>query len=69
MTPQDSSLIRITRNAAECVHCHTVVESTHDSHTVGCACGAIAVAGGHTRLVRRGVLDDFIEHTEYSGRI
>lgn len=37
---------RLTKNAARCTHCKTVVESKHRHDWVGCKCGKIFVDGG-----------------------
>jgi hypothetical protein len=49
----------ILRNAARCVKCGDVVESTHRHDFVTCKCGAISVDGGHAYLRRVGNFGDF----------
>jgi hypothetical protein len=56
---------KITRNAARCTKCDSVIESTHRHDFVGCACGAIAVDGGKEYLRRVGDMSAFEERSEY----
>lgn len=44
---------RIIRNAAQCLKCNDIIESTHRHDFVCCRCGAIFVDGGH-EYVRAG---------------
>ena len=55
----------ITRNAAKCAKCGTVVESKHVHDFVPCECGAIFVDGGTDYLRRGGYLEDIIDLSEY----
>lgn len=45
---------KITRNAARCKKCGTVIESCHRHDFMSCKCGAIFVDGGHDYLRRGG---------------
>jgi len=58
---------KLTRNAARCLECKTVVESKHVHDWVQCPCGAMFVDGG-LEYVRRGGKDpDRIEDlSEYT---
>lgn len=55
----------ITRNAACCRKCNTIIESTHRHDFVSCKCGAIFVDGGLEYLRRGGDPEDFIDMTEF----
>ena len=44
---------RIIRNAAQCLKCNDIIESTHRHDFVSCKCGCIFVDGGH-EYVRAG---------------
>ena len=58
---------RLTRNAAKCLKCGTVVESNHRHDFRGCKCEAMFVDGG-LDYVRRGGEPQFIEDLcEYEG--
>ena len=43
---------KIIKNAARCVHCGDVIESTHVHDFKWCSCNTIAVDGGHYYLKR-----------------
>ena len=43
---------KIIKNAARCVHCGDIIESTHVHDFKWCSCGTIAVDGGHSYLKR-----------------
>ena len=55
----------ITRNAARCRKCDTVVESTYRHDFVSCKCGAIFVDGGLEYLRAGGNPEDFESLAEY----
>ena len=44
---------KVTRNAARCDACGTVIESKHLWDAVTCACGALTVSGGTDRPRRQ----------------
>ena len=44
-------MVKIRRNAAQCLQCNDVIESTDSNQTVECSCGAIKITGG-TKMVR-----------------
>lgn len=56
---------KIIRNAAKCLECDDVVESTHRHDFVSCKCGNVFVDGGYSYL-RRGAekMDKFQELSE-----
>ena len=56
----------ITRNAARCRKCDTVVESTYRHDFVPCKCGAIFVDGGLAYLRAGGNPEDFESLAEYT---
>lgn len=56
---------RLTRNAAHCKKCDTVIESTHRHDFVSCVCGNF-VDGGHEYLRRGGRLSDLEDLSEYT---
>lgn len=56
----------ITRNAARCRKCDTVVESTYRHDFVSCKCGAIFVDGGREYLRAGGNPEDFESLAEYT---
>lgn len=58
---------RITRNAAKCLKCGDVVESTSRHELVWCSCRAMAVDGGHEYLRRLGAREDFEDMSEFEG--
>ena len=63
-SPQERT--RITRNAARCKKCGTVIESKHRHDFVSCACGAIFVDGGHDYIRRGGdpsLMEDLCEES------
>ena len=43
---------KIVKNAARCVHCGDIIESTHVHDFKWCSCKTIAVDGGHQYLKR-----------------
>jgi len=55
---------KIIKNAAKCLKCGDIIESTHRHDFVGCKCGAIHVDGGHAYLRRVGNLEDMEELSE-----
>lgn len=57
---------KLVRNAAECTHCHSVIESKHRHDFVHCKCERIYVDGGLDYL-RRGYMkeSDIIERSEW----
>lgn len=60
-------LRRLTRNAARCTHCGTVIESRHRHDYVPCPCGRIAVDGGLSYLRRAFTqVTDIEELSEYA---
>lgn len=59
-------MARIIRNAARCLRCGDVIESTFGHHWVACSCGAIYVDGGHAYLRRGGDPNDVEELSEVS---
>jgi len=61
---KDTPKEKITRNAALCMKCDTLIESKHVHDFVSCKCGAIAVDGGHEYLRRVGDLDGYIDLSE-----
>lgn len=60
--------MRLTRNAARCLLCDTVVESKHRHDFVRCKCGNLFVDGGHDYL-RRGIEDTRGTYEELSERM
>jgi len=56
----------ITRNAARCRRCDTVIESKHRHDWVACECQAIFVDGGLTYLRAGGNNHDFESLVEYA---
>ena len=44
--------MQIIRNAAKCLNCNDIVESTHRHDFVMCTCGNLAVDGGKAYLKR-----------------
>ena len=42
---------RIKRNAAQCLMCNDVIESTDGQQHVECSCGNLAITGG-SRMIR-----------------
>ena len=56
----------ITRNAARCRKCDTVVESRSVHDFVSCKCGAIFVDGGLAYLRAGGNPEDFESLAEYT---
>lgn len=57
--------LKIRRNAAMCLKCKSVIESTHVHDYVSCYCGAIAVDGGREYLKRSGNPDNFKDMVDY----
>lgn len=55
---------RLTRNAARCKTCGTLLESRHRHHSVACPCGN-AVDGGLEYVRRAGNPEDLEELSEY----
>ena len=53
-TVERLAMKRIIRNAAKCKLCGDVLESTLVSDFLECACGAMVIGGGKTRLSRAG---------------
>lgn len=43
---------KIIKNAAKCVHCGDIIESTHVHDFKWCSCKTISVDGGHYYLKR-----------------
>lgn len=43
---------KIIRNAAQCLNCLDIIESTHVHDFVTCQCGAISVDGGKEYIKR-----------------
>lgn len=43
--------MRVHKNTARCRICHITIESNSQAYET-CNCGAIAIAGGHERLIR-----------------
>lgn len=43
---------KIVKNAARCVHCGDIIESTHVHDFKTCSCGTISVDGGKCYLKR-----------------
>jgi hypothetical protein len=54
----------ITRNAAQCAKCSTIIESKNRHDFVSCQCGSIFVDGGLEYVRRGGDLEDIIDLTE-----
>lgn len=44
-------MVKIRRNAAQCLQCNDIIESTDSNPTVECSCGAIKIGGG-THMIR-----------------
>lgn len=44
-------MVKILRNAAQCLNCNDVIESTDSNPVVECSCGMIKIGGG-TKMVR-----------------
>jgi len=58
--------MNITRNAARCRKCDTVIESRSVHDFVSCKCGAIFVDGGLSYFRSGGNPEDFEFLTEYT---
>lgn len=57
---------KLVRNAARCVHCDNVIESTHRHDFVTCACGRVSVDGGLDYIKRSfQVFSDFEDLAEW----
>ena len=54
----------IKRNAIRCKKCGEVIESKYIHEFKWCACGAVAVDGGHEYLRRCGSKEDWEELSE-----
>lgn len=54
----------ITKNAAKCLSCGTIIESKHRHDFVTCKCGKISVDGGRAYLRRMGEFGYFEELSE-----
>lgn len=55
---------KIIRNAAQCLTCKQIIESTHRHDFVTCECGKLSVDGGVDYLRRCGDLDNYKELSE-----
>lgn len=56
---------RIIRNAAICMDCDDLIESTHRHDFKMCKCRAIGVDGGHSYLKRIGDMKKIIDISEF----
>jgi len=56
---------RIKKNAAQCLNCMDVIESTHVHDFVSCSCGKLSVDGGRDYLRRVGELNNYKDLSEY----
>lgn len=56
---------KLKRNAAKCLKCGDVIESTHRHDWVRCSCNAIFVDGGLDYIRRGGYPGDMEELSEY----
>lgn len=57
---------RIKRNAAKCVRCGDIIESTYTHDFVTCSCGKVSVDGGKSYLRRCfNTPDDYVDLSEY----
>lgn len=63
-----SNLSGLTRNAAKCLKCNTVIESKYRHDFVTCPCGNISVDGGLEYQRRVGTLEDYEELSEYKSK-
>jgi len=68
----ENLLIRLSRNAAKCLQCGDVVESTHVRDFKTCSCGSLSVDGGleYTRrlFITRNSYDELSMYTQRSKR-
>lgn len=56
--------IKIIRNKIKCKYCGEVIESKSRHDFKFCACGKVAIDGGHFYLKRSGNPNDWIELSE-----
>ncbi len=56
---------QIINNSIRCKHCLTTIHSKQVHECNYCACGAVAVDGGHEYLRRIGALEDYEELSEW----
>lgn len=56
---------KIIKNAAKCLKCGDIIESTHRHDFKFCSCGSIFVDGGKEYLRRGGELNDIEDMSEY----
>ena len=56
---------KIIKNAAQCLACDDIIESTHVHDFVTCKCGKLSVDGGLEYLRRVGDFENSLDLSEY----